>query len=116
MELPDEYQSLSAEGKIALAKAKARHVSPTDPWWYLSFADDPGFLGACIVQAQDQLAAVSVAHNLRINPGGQVLMLPMNDTLLAEYPMADRNRLLTAQELRLHGAKSHGEWEAANGR
>lgn len=112
MELPDEYKGLSAEGKIALAKAKSRHVSADDPWWYLSFADEPGFLGACIVQAPDGLAAVSVSHNLQINPGGQVLILQANESILSKFPMADRDRLLTEQELRQnHGAKSYGEWE-----
>jgi hypothetical protein len=112
MELPDEYQSLSAEGKIALAKARAQHVSPTDPWWYLSFAGEEGFRGACIVQAQDALAAVAVSHHLGINPHGEVMMLQTNEEVLADFPLADRNRLLTEEELRQkHGAKTYGEHE-----
>ncbi len=44
--------------------------------WWLSFADDEGFRGACVVDVgedDDFLQAVMISHSLGINPGGQVL-------------------------------------------
>lgn len=45
--------------------------------WWLSFCDPARpagqqFLGACIVEAVDEITAVKVAHALGINPGGEV--------------------------------------------
>ena len=46
-------------------------------WWYLSFCD-PGkpkgtqFLGACTVQAHGMADAITRAHRLGCNPGGEV--------------------------------------------
>lgn len=40
-------------------------------WWWLSFADDDGFRGACIVKAHGFLTAVMLTHALNINPGGE---------------------------------------------
>jgi hypothetical protein len=42
-------------------------------WFYLSFADDSGFLGGVILQADDFLSAVMEASVRGINPGGEVL-------------------------------------------
>lgn len=50
----------------------------TKSYWWLSFADK-GFMGACIVAADDFLSAVSVSHALKINPGGQVAGVPVPD-------------------------------------
>lgn len=44
---------------------------PEQLWW-LSFASDDGFLGACIVEAPGFLSAISVAHSKGVNPGGEV--------------------------------------------
>lgn len=41
-------------------------------WWWLSFANEAGFLGVAIVRAPDMVAAVRAAHRLRCNPGGEV--------------------------------------------
>ena len=43
-----------------------------DPWWWLTFADEVGFLGACLIQSPTFNLAVSKAHALWINPGGSV--------------------------------------------
>lgn len=40
--------------------------------WWLSFADDTGFLGACIAEGEDMKAAIRDAWAHRINPGGSV--------------------------------------------
>jgi hypothetical protein len=43
--------------------------------WWLSFAGD-SFLGAAIIPAADFISAVTAAHLLGINPGGEVLGHP----------------------------------------
>jgi hypothetical protein len=45
-------------------------------WFYLSFASETGFLGACVVEAEDALNAVQVATACGINPGGEAMILP----------------------------------------
>jgi hypothetical protein len=42
-------------------------------WWWLSFADDDGFLGACIVEAPDVVQAAIQAFRHGCNPGGEVV-------------------------------------------
>ena len=83
-------------------------------WWYLSFADERGFLGACIVEADPALAvpdrpgapgggshpitcAIRRAHQLKINPGGQVAGIPLPPGRLPEVRLL--NRLLTREEV-----------------
>lgn len=51
-------------------------------WWWLSFADDTGFLGVAIVQASLMELAVSQAHSLGINPGGEVFGHPVPEVAL----------------------------------
>jgi hypothetical protein len=56
--------------------------------WYLSFVDTtieceeanaypggPGWKGACIVPADDEIDAVGVSHTMGCNPGGEVAIL-----------------------------------------
>ena len=45
------------------------------PWFYLSFASETAFLGACIVEAPDATLAPLVAHSHDCNPGGEVMIL-----------------------------------------
>ena len=77
--------------------------------WWLSFVDtdksDPpgeqvpgggGFLGVVIVEATDEVSAVTRAWELKINPGGQVGILgPIPQDV---YGPLVRDRLLTAEE------------------
>lgn len=67
-------------------------------YWYLSFADDNrgGFLGACVVEGFDIVSATIRAHELGINPGGQVLGLPMPHEHEDDYP---HDRLLKREEI-----------------
>lgn len=44
-------------------------------WYYLSFAGEEGFRGACIVEAIESMNAVAVATRLGINPGGEVVIV-----------------------------------------
>jgi hypothetical protein len=47
--------------------------------WYLSFASRSAFLGACVVEAADAVAARERARSLGIDPGGQVMGLDVTD-------------------------------------
>lgn len=41
-------------------------------WWWLSHADDSGFLGVVIIPAPDFISANKIKHILNLNPGGEV--------------------------------------------
>jgi len=76
------------------------------PLFYLSFASEAGFLGVAIVEADDFLDAVKCAHELGINPGGQVLGFPLpkigTDGMTKEAhdtAVANKNKLLSAVKL-----------------
>ena len=66
------------------------------PWFYLSFASEHGFLGACVVEAADGPEALKIASERGINPGGQVMILP---TPAGEMPPFPKYRLLSREEL-----------------
>jgi hypothetical protein len=66
-------------------------------WWWLSFADDDGFRGVCIVEAMDMIAAVKLTHALGINPGGEVRGAPFPDRA-GPPPERFRARILTKQQ------------------
>ncbi|WP_131823287.1 hypothetical protein [Mycobacteroides chelonae] len=64
-------------------------------WWYLSFAGESGWLGACFIRAASSSAAVKRAHAVGANPGGEVSALgPLDLDIRAEYA----DRLLTLAE------------------
>lgn len=65
-------------------------------WFYLSFAEEE-FHGACIVEANDIVTAVKVAHALEINPGGQVRGHQIPEDAI--YDPKYRNRLLSKKDL-----------------
>lgn len=43
-------------------------------YFYLSFAGEKEWLGACIVEEANEFFAISKSHILGINPGGQVMI------------------------------------------
>lgn len=47
-------------------------MTEAPPVWWLSFANDEGFRGACLVRADGMLSAVTEASRLGCNPGGEV--------------------------------------------
>ena len=59
--------------------SKYKHPMPkVFTWWYLSFVDSKkGWLGACLVEAQDILDATKIARKAGCNPGGEVLALAL---------------------------------------
>jgi hypothetical protein len=65
-------------------------------WFWLSFADDSGFLGVAIVQAGGIVEATRTARTLDCNPGGEVRAYPID---IERVPEQYRNRLLSEQEL-----------------
>jgi hypothetical protein len=75
------------------------HPGP-DSWWWLSFADGSRpkghqFIGVVIVQGDSLGWAVLRAHQLGINPGGEVQAVP----LTRKVPSTEwRERLLTFDE------------------
>jgi hypothetical protein len=73
-------------------------VTP-DSWWWLSFCDPDRpagtkFLGVCCVEGWDILSAVTRAHELGCNPGGEVAAWKIPGT----PDPAWCNRLLTRAE------------------
>ncbi len=66
-------------------------------YFWLSFADGDlpkgqQFLGACIVQAETNIDAVTKAHLLGINPGGEVMMVEIESAgaikeILENHPL-----------------------------
>lgn len=54
--------------------------------WWLSFADDDGFRGAVCLYAPTPMLAHLQACARGLNPGGEVLILPMLDTEDLDVP------------------------------
>ncbi len=107
-----DYAHLSRDQRIRLALARAHNITAGMPWWYLSFADEGQFLGACLVQAPDALAAPARAHVLGINPGGQCMILEVTEIDKSPFTPEHRNRLLSKEELvNKFGGKTIGELE-----
>lgn len=66
--------------------------------WWLSFADDDGFRGAALVFADSLVNAIREAHVLRINPGGEVMGIPVPGDIAPGGKWI--GRLLSADECR----------------
>lgn len=70
------------------------------PWWYLSFADESGWLGGCYVEAPIAKMAHLSALTQGCNPGGEVAILgPLLAEQMINVPAEFRNRLLTREEI-----------------
>ncbi len=54
---------------------------------WLSFADESGWLGGCVVETQSLAAAITKTHLLGINPGGEIESVEF-DIADAEIPDA----------------------------
>jgi hypothetical protein len=76
----------------------AQEYGEPERWFYLSFASEGGFLGGAIIKAHGITDAVMKTLKLKINPGGEVMALPIID----ESKLPDetfRNRLLNRNEV-----------------
>ena len=70
----------------------------TLPHFWLSFADSKGFRGVAIVPGDSLITAVMCSHSLRVNPGGQVVGVPIDRDRFIRIPERYRHRLLTRAE------------------
>jgi hypothetical protein len=66
-------------------------------WYYLSFADDEKFRGGVIIEGFSDLDAVSRSHMCGLNPGGEVMMIPVPNVYIP--PEKFRNRLLSKDDV-----------------
>jgi hypothetical protein len=86
--------------EFAQRAAELLEQESTEPegWWWLSFAGEEGFRGACLVWARGFLGAVMETKLRGLNPGGEVQGVgPLHaamDATFAEWT----NRLLTRAE------------------
>jgi hypothetical protein len=87
---------MNKERKLEVRRLIMEEMRLPLQWWWLSFADETGFLGAAIIQAGGIIEAASTAERLGCNPGGQVLAYPIADFDLP--PEEHRERLLGEPE------------------
>lgn len=76
------------------------------PPWYLSFATEKGWLGACVVRGADDQAGelspdnpVVVAHREGCNPGGEVMLIRLDEEKAEQIPAEFWNTLLSEDDL-----------------
>ncbi len=95
------YGSDDLRTKSAFAARKAELQATTKPLpgiWYLSFANETTFLGGMFLYATSTIDAVQRAHDMGMNPGGEVLACPPNEST-AETPDRFMDRLMSKAEL-----------------
>ncbi len=69
-------------------------------YWF-SFAGKNGNLGICIVEAKNKELAHEKTHELKINPGGEALIVEMKgEEAMKEAKEFEKNRLYTPKEMR----------------
>lgn len=89
---------------------------PMQHLWWLSFADERGFLGAALVEGFTIVDAAQLAWELKINPGGQVagwiispadyaIYAPHKHRLLSEAEALERG-LIASRKDRISAAES----------
>ena len=66
-------------------------------WWYLSFADENGFLGGAVVRGRGPVTAMLTARSFGIDPLGQVMAIPADPPPAPQY----RNRLMNLDECKI---------------
>ncbi|ARB13830.1 hypothetical protein Ccr2_gp299 [Caulobacter phage Ccr2] len=94
-----QTEVLGALRGAALSIKKARMRDPYEiinGWWWLSFADDTGFLGVAVLHAESFDAALRKSGATGLNPGGSVQGVPLPEEYVPAEPY--RNRLLNAAE------------------
>jgi hypothetical protein len=83
-----------------------------DKLFYISFATSNGFLGATVIDGEDEMDALNNATNRKLNPGGEAAILPIPKlTTAADFAelMSYRGRLVGKDELVANGAKRTNE-------
>jgi len=87
-----------AQWKARVAEITRRELEEPESWHYVSFADEV-FRGVVLIKAHGITDAVSKCHRLNINPGGQVMCVPMPDDVIEQVNDKYRNRLLTKADV-----------------
>lgn len=68
--------------------------------FWLSFTNDSGFLGACLVRAKDDEDPIQIAWDNKCNPGGEVMGLLIEEKLWDEPGNPyELNRLYSKDEI-----------------
>lgn len=83
--------------------------------WYLSFADQSGWLGGCVVRATGLSTAAAEARSLGIYPGGETKGATVEGKAIPGgvlIPRDFRNRLLDRNEVAQVDAIIGGDGEA----
>lgn len=116
MDCLDKAESVDKDWKERIAEVARQELQEPETWHYVSFADKV-FHGAVIIMAHGVTDALSKCHRLNINPGGEVMWILMPDEIIAQVPEADRNRLLTREDVQRiwPDAKTIREHEEKNG-
>lgn len=82
----------------AVAGRTKECAAGVERWYYLSFATDERFLGALVLKAFGKSDVVLMSHELKLNPGGSVMILEMADEF-PDPPPEFTNRLLNKADL-----------------
>jgi hypothetical protein len=86
---------ISGEKARVLGNIAIQSERPAQMWW-LSFADDDGFRGVCIVHGNEFLEAVMQANLQGCNPHGECRGIPI--PLGRQVPECWKNRILTREQ------------------
>lgn len=78
----------------------AREAGDSLQGWYLSFAGEEGFRGVVIQIARGYAHAIQRAHELGINPGGEVQGIPIPPKELDKVPPEFMDRLLSREDIK----------------
>jgi hypothetical protein len=92
---------------MAATNGKEECEKNPESWFYLSFANDTGFLGGAIVHAHGPASAIQRAAGIGIHfADAGVECTPVTDEELAEHiPAEMRGRRLTEEEVRELGGE-----------
>lgn len=86
-----QLMRLTADGQVPVEHAGL---------WWLSFANDDGCRGVCMIEGASFIDAVTVSHRLGCNPGGQVVGVPIPAEGARKVAAHWKNRALTLAEMR----------------
>lgn len=91
---------------VLLLERERAAPAPDGVLWWCSFADADGFRGVAVVAAPGAVHAIRRTHELGINPGGEVAVVPV---LARGVPESHRDRLLDARGTAELNAYAAGE-------
>jgi hypothetical protein len=86
------------EFRKRVAEVLRSELGEPEQWHYVSFADKV-FHGVVIIKAHGITDAIRLCHALNINPGGQVMCVPISEEIIAQVPETDRQRLLSREDV-----------------